>query len=123
MFWTSGQAISGDNVIHNVTVPAGYTISQIFKVGGVFAGNCWSDSIGCIGVGNPANSNFSCFPTSDPAVPTSTSETVITDVSDALHTITTNKNAICSATGPLLFPGVHGDLIQFQISQIFADIY
>lgn len=124
MFWATGTATAGQKDITNVSVPAGYTLSQIFSVGGVFTGNCWADSIGCIGVADPSNGYGSCFPTSDPAPPTSTSETVITAVNDAAHTITTNRTATCSVTnGPLIFPGVHGDGVQFQTGIIFADVY
>ena len=124
-FWATGTATTGSSVITNATPPAGYTLSQMFKIGGVIpAWNCYADSQGCIGVADPNNGYGSCFPTSDPSPPTPTSETLITAIDDVAHTITTNRLATCAVTnGPLMFPGVHGDGSQHQVNLIYHDIY
>ena len=113
--WTGGTSTVGSNVITGVSVPAGYTIGQIFPTGG----NCWSDGVSCMNL-TASGTEVNCFPSAQPN-PTSTSETVITSIDEVNHTITVNKNATASCTGHLYIPGAHGDDTQLTTG-IFGDV-
>lgn len=107
-FWATGTSTVGSNVITGVTVPVGYTISQIFTVGG----NCASLGISCLGTADASGNT--CFPTTNR----------ITAIDDTLHTITTDQVATCGVTNaPLVQPGVHGDNTQMQVNSYITDVY
>jgi hypothetical protein len=109
--WTSGTSTIGSPVITGVTVAPGYTLAQAFPP--TTAGNCAS-STGCIGVYSASDSGSGCF---------SNGNTTIIAVDDVAHTITTDTNATSACTGPLTWPGVHGDEIQNQTGVPWMDTY
>jgi hypothetical protein len=112
--FATGASTVGSTVITGVTVPAGYSISDLFNTSS--AGACNASNIGCIGVA-ATSGGVSCFPN------TGASQTTLVGLDNTAHTITTDVAALSSCTGSLMYPGVHGDIVQFAVNFFAADIY
>lgn len=115
LFWTTATATSGSKTITGVTVPAGYTIAQIFPPGSTCS---LSQDVSCIGVVDSTGAEgTNCFPAGGGGIFTS-----IVSVNEAAHSILTDQFATCSVTGMLANAGVHADGVQFNNTAISTDI-